>query len=179
LFVFFLLTLAILSCGQAFADTLQVDFTAQFSVQTKDDEIVSGSFLWDTVTGILSEATISSTGTYTFLPSIAAAGFAPLGNTYNYPVGSLTFFAFLNGTQTVVFQLNYGDHAFLDPPVVPDPGVYVHVPFDIGGSGVGRNVAGTGEIMVTETPELSSAALLFIGAAILLISLRKHRAHGC
>jgi hypothetical protein len=164
-----LVLVCLCSACPLFADTLQVTFSAgDFDTL---GETISGSFLWDTQTNVVSNVAITSSGPFAFLSTIQFDGFAPLGNPYNYPAGSLIFMGSLDVTNTVSWQMNYADHVFLDPPIVPAPGVYSGVPFDLGGAGVGRNVPGTGEVTVTAVPEPGTALLFGLGVLALGASL--------
>jgi hypothetical protein len=154
--------------SSSFADTLQVTFTATIDM-IPTTETVSGSFLWNTQTEVLSNISLNSSGPYTFLPDVIAVNFAPAGNFYNYPVGSLVFLDFQDASHTINFQINYGDHAFLDPPLFPGPGVHHNVPFDIGGNG---NSPGSGDVTVTGVAEPASAILLCSGLAALVARRR-------
>jgi hypothetical protein len=112
------------------------------------DQTVLGSFVWDTQTKTLSQVELISFGPYTVSAAHNSAQFAPPPP--NYPAGSLIFFNFQDAKGDVNFQMNFGDHSYQDPPIVPTgPGIYSKVPFDIGGVGVGRNAAGTGTVIVT------------------------------
>lgn len=158
----------------SFADTLEVSFTATIDVFPAA-ETVSGSFLWNTQTETLSNILLNSSGPFTFLPVVIQADFAPAGNFFNYPAGSLIFLDFQDASQTASFQINYGDHAFLDPPLFPGPGVHTNVPFDIGVNG---NFPGSGTVTVTGVAEPASVILLCSGLAALAArrSLRKSAA---
>ncbi len=129
--------------------TLRVSFLAGAFGLMPNDETILGSFLWDTQTNTLSNVSITSYGPYTFLPGIQA-NFSPPPS--NYPPGSLIFFEFLavvaGGAGNVIFQMNYGDRGYTDPPIIPAPGHYVNVPFDMGGPGLGHNYPGTGAVIV-------------------------------
>jgi hypothetical protein len=155
--------------GPSFADTLQVTFTATIDVFPAS-ETVSGSFLWNTQTEALSNVSLTSSGPYSFLPVVIEADFAP-ANFANYPQGSLIFLDFQDASHIINFQINYGDHAYLDPPLFPGPGVHHNVPFDIGGAGVG-NIPGSGDVTVTGVAEPASALLLCSGLAALLVRRR-------
>lgn len=168
------LTLALVAClfsaVPSFADSLQVTFTATIDVFPAG-ETVSGSFLWNTQTQVLSNISLTSSGPYTFLPVVILVDFAPAGNGYNYPAGSLILLDFQDATNTINFQINYSDHAFLDPPLFPGPGVHHNVPFDIGGPGIG-NDPGSGDVTVTGVAEPASAILLCSGLAALFARRR-------
>ena len=169
-----LIPLVVLLClfgaGSSLADTLQVSFTATVDVLPAT-ETVSGSFLWNTQTQTLSNISLSSSGPYTFLPVVVSADFAGPNFPNNYPEGSLIFLDFQDPTHTVNFQINYGDHAYFDPPLFPGPGVHSNVPFDIGGPGIG-NDPGSGQVIVTGVAEPASAVLLCSGLAALLARRR-------
>ncbi|MGA7754998.1 MAG: hypothetical protein WCB05_19370 [Candidatus Sulfotelmatobacter sp.] len=130
---------------------LRVTFLAGGFGLTPIDETVLGSFIWDTQTNKLSQSSITCYGPHNFDPRIQQGKFAPPPDTYE--AGSLIFFSFENAAGDVVFQLNYGDDAYPDPPIKPSPGIYYEVPFDIGGPGVGRNIPGKGgAVVVTAEP---------------------------
>jgi hypothetical protein len=129
--------------------TLRVSFLAGGFGLTPIDETILGSFMWDTQTNALSNVSITGYGPYQFDPAIQA-NFSPPPS--NYPPGSLIFFEFLAivpiGAGNVIFQMNYGDRGYSDPPIIPAPGHYFNVPFDMGGPGLGRNLPGTGAVIV-------------------------------
>ena len=149
----------------SFADTLQVTFTATFDL-IPASETVSGSFLWNTQTETLSNVSLTGSGPYTFLPVVITADFAGPNFQNNYPEGSLIFLDFQDASHTVNLQINYGDHAYLDPPLFPGPGVHDNVPFDIG------NIPGRGTVTVTGVAEPASAILLCSGLAALFARRR-------
>ena len=125
---------------------LRVSFGASGFGQT--GEAVVGSFIWDTGTDEFSHVSITTcSGPYIFLPSVQKRTFAPPPPAY--PTGSLIFFNFVDAGGAINFQLNYGDHAYSDPPIIPAPGFYQGVPFDIGGTGIG-NIPGSGVVIVSE-----------------------------
>ena len=165
--------LFLFGAGSSFADTLQVSFTATVEIFPAT-ETVSGSFLWNTQTETLSGVALTSSGPYLFLPVVIEADFAPANFVNNYPEGSLLFLDFQDASHTINFQLNYGDHAYFDPPLFPGPGVHNNVPFDISGPGIG-NHPGTGEVTVTGVAEPASAVLLCSGLAAFLVRRRLRR----
>ena len=126
---------------------LRVNFLAGGFGFLPVDATVFGELAWDTAANVLSHVSVTGYGPYKFLPAIVASSFSPPPATY--PPGSLTFFELADASGTVLFQLNYGDRGYTDRPIIPAPGVYVSVPFDIGGSGVGRNAPGTGAVVVS------------------------------
>jgi hypothetical protein len=164
--------LYLFGAGSSFADTLQVTFTATIDLFPAS-ETVSGSFLWNTQTEALSNVSLTSGGPYSFLSVVIEADFAPANFVNNYPQGSLIFLDFQDASHTINFQINYGDHAYLDPPLFPGPGVHHNVPFDIGGAGIG-DTPGRGDVTVTGVAEPASAILLASGLAA-LVARRKLR----
>jgi hypothetical protein len=130
---------------------LRVSFLAGAFGLLPIDETVLGSFIWDTTTNTLSNISITSYGPYQFIPTIIQTSFSPPPATY--PPGSLTFFEFAanvaDTSRDVLFQMNYDDRGYSDPPIIPAAGHYFNVPFDLGGAGLGRNVPGTGAVIVT------------------------------
>jgi len=101
---------------------------------------------------------------------VTEADLAP-ANFANHPQGSLIFLDFQDASHTINFQINYGDHAYLDSPLFPGPGVHHNVPFDIGGAGSG-NIPGSSDVTVTGVAEPASALLLCSGLAALLVRRR-------
>jgi len=162
------------SVSTSLADSLQVNFSATVDV-FPTSETVSGSFLWDTQTRLLSNMSLTSSGPFTFLPIVQSVQFAGPNFGNNYPEGSLIFLDFMDPTHTINFQINYSDHAYFDPPLFPGPGVHHNVPFDIGGVGIGNN-PGTGDVTVSAVAEPGIALLLIfgvLGAAFSLKHLRR------
>jgi hypothetical protein len=165
----------LLSAVPSSADSLQATFSVSVDLFL-NTETVSGSFLWNTQTEVISNVSLFCTGPFTFLPIVQSVLFAPPGNSYNYPAGSLIFLDFQDASHTINFQINFGDHGYLDSPIVAGSGVYNHVPFDIGGAGIGNN-PGIGEVIVTAAPEPAGAFLLgcgilAIGAVVVLKKFR-------
>jgi hypothetical protein len=113
--------LYLFGAGSSFADTLQVTFTATIDL-VPASETVSGSFLWNTQTEAPSSVSLTSSGPYSFLPVEIEADFAPANFVNNCPQGSLIFLDFQDASHTINFQINYGDHAYFDPPLFPGPG---------------------------------------------------------
>jgi hypothetical protein len=126
---------------------LRVSFLAGgFGIQPVD-ETVLGSFIWNTQTNKFSQIELVAFGPYTLDPAHNSAQFAPPPTTY--PAGSLIYFNFQDAKGDVNFQMNFNDRSYTNPPIVPTgPGIYTNVPFDIGGTGVGRNYSGTGTVIV-------------------------------
>ena len=160
------------SVSTSFADSLQVNFSATIPVSTIGETTVSGSFLWDTQTQLLSNISLTSSGPFTFLPIVQYIQFAGpnLGFVFGdccYPVGSLILLDFQDPTHTITFQINYNDHLFTDPPLFPGPGVHFNLPiFDICGVGIGCN-PGTGDVTVSAVAEPGIALLLIFGVLVL------------
>jgi len=69
-----LLVVCLSAVGPCFADTLSVTFSVTFD-NAIPAETVSGSFLWNTTTEVLSNIAISSVGAVTYLPVVQAVTF--------------------------------------------------------------------------------------------------------
>lgn len=110
-----------------------------------NNQVFTGSMLWDTATNTLSGLTLTGYGPYNVQPILGVPRFSPPPTTY--PAGSLTFFN-MGAQGGVELQINYGDHAYTDPALQPKPGVYP-APFDIFGPGLG-DLPGRGTIVVTD-----------------------------
>jgi hypothetical protein len=136
---------------------LRVSFLAGGFRLLPIDETVLGSFVWDTQANTLAQISLTCHGPYAFLPHNPMVKFSPPPATY--PAGSLIFFEFTDPAANVVFQMNYGDRAYSDPPITPTAGgIYTNVPFDLGGPGLGHNAPGTGMVIVTETDNVNPPA---------------------
>lgn len=99
-----LLLLFLFGAVPSFADSLQVTFSATIDL-FPTSESVSGSFLWNTQTEVLSNISLtSSSGPFTFLPDVQAVEFAGQNFAKNYPPGSLIFLDFMDPTHTINFQ---------------------------------------------------------------------------
>jgi len=90
----------------------------------------------------------------------------PAGSPHGYPPGSIIFLAFPDVALTGNVQINFGDHAFFDAPLKPEPGTY-SAPFDMTGGGIGV-IPSSGEVEVAATPEPRSLALLSFGLLAIL-----------
>ena len=163
--VFVVAFLIFLASSPIYADTMAVSFWAGDFGQLP--ESVTGSFLWNPATNSIWNVTLNSTGPLTFLPAVFASEFATGSDGSGYPAGSIKFLDFQDSFGNN-FQINYGDHAFLDPPLRPLPGDYKFVPFDIGFNG---NFSGTGEVVVKSTPEPGAGLLLGLGTFACALSL--------
>lgn len=163
-----LLVVCLSAVGPCFADTLSVTFSVTFD-NAIPAETVSGSFLWNTTTEVLSNIAISSVGAVTYLPVVQAVTFEPAGSPHGYPPGSIIFLAFPDVALTGNVQINFGDHAFFDAPLKPEPGTY-SAPFDMTGGGIGV-IPSSGEVEVAATPEPRSLALLSFGLLTILVAL--------
>lgn len=127
---------------------LRVSFLAGRFGFAPNDQAVLGSFIWDSTSNTFSDVRLLSFGPYQFQETDGEPTFSPPpGGTY--PPGSLIQFRFPATTAGIGFSLNCNDHGYLDPPIIPGPGVYNGLPFNIGGPGLGRNCPGTGSIIVT------------------------------
>jgi MYXO-CTERM domain-containing protein len=166
-----------------FADTLEVNFSVSgFGSFTPllDGEAVSGSFLWNTQTNVLYDVSITSTGPLAFGPSGSISGiFVPppghpgCGSSVPfYSAGTLQAFFISDVTGTGNIQMNLGDHADCDPPVVPGPGTYSHEPFDLFSPSFGVVGSVGGAVTVSETPEPTVAGLLGLGSLMLAATRR-------
>jgi len=118
----FLAAVLTLIPAAARADTFEVSFQAIIGFPSGD---VAGSFLWNTATGTLSDPNIHDEFGNSYSEQILAPMFAPANNGYNYPEGSLIFFVFadpLHPANNINFASQ--NHAYLDAPVLPQPGTY-------------------------------------------------------
>ena len=104
------------------ADTLEVSFTAAFESAPLGPGTVTGAFLWNTSNEKLSKPNITDTTGETF-PTLLFASFAGVADSSGYPAGSLKGFMFLSPDGNRI-QLDYGAHAFLNPPLLPQAGSY-------------------------------------------------------
>lgn len=133
---------------------LRVSFLAGGFGLLPIDETVLGSFLWNTQTNVISNASLTCYGPYTFLPSNPTVKFSP-PPAAPYAAG-IVFFEFADAGGTVVFQLNFDDQAYTSGPITPTAGSYTNVPFDLGGTGLGRNAPGTGMVIVTAANDVNT-----------------------
>ena len=170
----------LLSGGLAKADTLQVTFDTSFPFNTIPIEMVSGSFLWNVGAQTISNISISSSGSYSFLPVLDFSEFAPPGNLEGFPVGSILILNFRGSNGGPDFQFDYLEHGGLDIPP-SGPGTYAGDFFLVGG-GLAVTPAMTGEVIVTEavsTPEPQAFWLLALGATGLLIAVARRKFLDC
>jgi len=166
----------LLWAGLAKADTLQVTFDSSFPFNTTPIEMVSGSFLWDVGSQTISNISISSSGSYSFLPVLDFSEFAQPGNAYGFPVGSILVLNFRGSNGGPDFQFDYLEHGGLDIPP-SGPGTFAGEFFLVGG-GLAVTPAMTGEVIVTEavaTPEPPVLWLLGLGLMGLLIAATRRR----
>src|SRR5215510_4430354 len=149
-----LLVLCLSVVAPCFADTFSVTFEADF-FYSPPGYIVSGSFLWDTVAETFSNPQITDNFGDQFT-QLDYAYFADAGNYYGFPVGTMTGWAFL-GTN-IGIQYSPGDHAFLGPQVVPEPGTYNVGLFFLGRPGTADLPSSGGLVTVSPvaTPEPGS-----------------------
>jgi hypothetical protein len=92
-------------------------------------------------------------------------------NLHDYPAGSLDSFSILGppGT-TASFQMDLGNHAFLNPPIVPGPGgPYAAIPYFL------DNQASDGALTVREVSEPCSALLVAFGTLALAIVFKARK----
>jgi hypothetical protein len=127
---------------------LRLTFLAYF---LPNNQAFTGSMLWDTTTNTLSALTLTGYGPWHVAPVLGAPRFSPPPPPPTppnpYPPGCLTFLN-MGANGATRLQINYDDHAYTDPPLLPAPGVYP-APFDVFGPGLG-NLPGRGTIVVTD-----------------------------
>jgi hypothetical protein len=170
--VILLAALFLLLASSSFADTLEVTFSVGDFLVARAGVSVSGSFLWNTNTQTLYDGkiTIDTVGIpiepIVFDPSTLSGEFALPGNSHGYPAGSLDFFSIVGPPGTSMsFQMDLGNHAFLNPPIVPGPGgPYTSIPYFL------DNVASDGVLTVREASEPCSALLVALGALALSVA---------
>jgi len=164
--VFALLVLCLSVVAPCFADTLSVTFEADF-FYSPPGYIVSGSFLWDTVAETFSNPQITDNFGDQFT-QLAYANFAAAGNSYGLPVGTMTGWTF-SGTN-IAIQFSPGDHAFLGPQVVPEPGTYNVGLFFLQRAGTGDIPSSDSWVTVSPvaTPEPVTLSLLTLGLLAIL-----------
>jgi hypothetical protein len=124
-----LVVLLLLCCfaPASFADELQVTFFADFDNVIRNNLLrpttVNGSFTWDTAAQTFSNVNITDNFNES-MNTLVYSYFLEAGNPYGLPVGTMAGWTFCGYAPSACIQFSPGDHAFLGPQVIPEPGTY-------------------------------------------------------
>jgi len=167
--VFTLLVLCLSVVAPCFADTFEVTFFADFAYSAPPEYIVNGSFVWDTTAETFSNIHITDNFGDS-MPQLNYAWFAEAGNIYGFPVGTMLGWDFYGTNPPIGIQYSPGDHAFLGPQVVPQPGTYYVGLFFLQRAGTGDAPSSGSWVTVSPvaTPEPASLFLLTLGFLAIL-----------
>ena len=167
---FALLLLCLFVVAPCFADTFEVTFFADFAY-SPPEYIVNGSFVWDTTAETFSNIHVTDNFGDT-MAQLSYAYFAEPGNFYGFPVGTMMGWAIYGPNAGI--QFSPGDHAFLGPQVIPEPGTYYTGMWFLQRPGTGDVPASDNYMTVSpvETPEPQSLFLLALGLLATLVIAR-------
>jgi len=169
-----LVVLLLLCCfaPASFADELQVTFFADFDNVIRNNLLrpttVNGSFTWDTAAQTFSNVNITDNFNES-MNTLVYSYFLEAGNPYGLPVGTMAGWTFCGYAPSACIQFSPGDHAFLGPQVIPEPGTYPTGMWFFDSIIPSRNYSIT--VAPIATPEPASVTLVLLG----LVSLASIR----
>jgi hypothetical protein len=132
-------------------------------------EIVAVTFTWNNTTGVLSNIIVAATGPFQNSPNNPTTLTGFQGPTISFLQFALTSPSFGGAS----YQLNYGDHGNLIPPIGITPGTYrTDLNVFCGDCLGGFNFAiGTATVTAVSTPEPNTLILLAAGLAALALAI--------
>jgi len=156
----------------SFADELQVTFFADFDNVIRNNLLrpttVNGSFTWDTAAQTFSNVNITDNFNES-MNTLVYSYFLEAGNSYGLPVGTMAGWTFAGPNASI--QFSPGDHAFLGPQVIPEPGTYPTGMWFFDGLIPSRNYSIT--VAPIATPEPPSPSLVGLGLVALATIRRR------